>query len=436
MEIWVFLFFVFYVLIAGLTLQMVVLPLTPWHAGDGLMVGGDWILFQEVALNHVALIREFGWSVAQLRPEGHGPSGLAAYIYVITGVSKPWVLLPIHGVVYALGAVGLFWVIEGLCGSKRLALFALTPMFLMPSLSMAWGQLHKDVWAISAVLLLLGFWFRLFVGRHLSIWITFTVLIFVNFSVWWMRSYALQIIFLGQCVLLIFMFFISLNKRVFKPLIIGIVALIFNYVVLINSVSTTASTPASGDYSSDFCKDWKRTLSSASLENAFMGIACTRDRVMSYTPHAKSNVDTDVQFSTAKDVLLYVPRAAQVGVLSPFPNIWFGEVGSTASQIYRLAAAIETSIMYVALFGVLLMLCLLGTGRSGVTLDKTVAFVALLGFSMVWVVAYTLATGNVGSLYRVRFPIMLLWLGLGVWSWSEILVWRRAKSKEFNETHI
>lgn len=205
-EAWVFVFFFSYVLVAGVILQMVVLPFTPWHGGDGLMVEGDWILFQEVAVNHAAQIREFGWSVAQLRPNGHAPSGLAALVYAITGVSKPWVLLPIHGAVYALSAVGLFWVVQGLSGSNRIGLLALAPMCLMPSLAMVWGQLHKDVWAISAVLLLLGFWLRLFTGRPLPVWASLILLVFANFSLWWVRPYTLQIALLGQTILFIFLY--------------------------------------------------------------------------------------------------------------------------------------------------------------------------------------------------------------------------------------
>lgn len=426
-EVAVFAFFFLFVLVAGLLLQMVVLPLTPWHAGDGLMVGGDWILFQEVALKHAAEIREFGWSVAQLRPEGHGPSGLAAFMYAVTGVNKPWILLPIHALVFALAAVGLFWIVEGLSGSNRLGICALAPMCLMPSLAMVWGQLHKDVWAIAAVLLLLGFWLRLLVGRPLSIWIGLMVLIFVNLSLWWMRPYTLQIILFGQVVLLFFLLFVSVKLKRLLPIVLGFFALLSTYTFL-------ESTKVKSDGPYVQCKEWSFSLPSARLDYALLSIACTRDALMTAAPDARSNIDADISFSSAKDVFAYMPRATLVGVLTPFPNMWFAEGTFNASQVFRLVAAVETMAMYIALMGVVLGVALNVSRKSWIGLDKSVAIFALIGFAMVWIGVYALASGNVGSLYRVRYPIMLLWMGLGLWGWTQIIFWWRDRSKAFNET--
>lgn len=433
----IFVFFVSYVLIAGLTLQMVVLPLTPWHAGDGLMIGGDWILFQEVALSHAAQIREFGWSVAQLRPDGHGPSGLAAFVYAFTGVIKPWILLPIHAVVYAVAAIGLFWVVKGLSDSNRLGLFALAPMCLMPSLAMVWGQLHKDVWAVAAVLLLLGFWMRLFTDRPLPVWVGLILLSFVNLSLWWMRPYTLQIALLGQFFLFFLLIYLFFKMGLKKSLLIGIVALIFNIgAFIINKSRLENINEAAGGISHNFCGDWIMTLPYEKLDSTLMTISCTRNGLMRYFPNAKSNLDANVTFLSAQDVIAYLPRAAQVGVLAPFPNMWFAEGTSEASQIFRTIAGVETGAMYAALLGILLVITLIISGRIRVKPDKFIALLAMVGFAMVWVGIYALATGNVGSLYRVRFPIMLLWMGLGLWSWSQNLIWWRNKNKPVNETYV
>lgn len=67
----------------------------------------------------------------------------------------------------------------------------------MPSLAMVWGQLHKDVWSIAAVLLLLAFWARLFVGPVINCWVSLVILFFSNASFWWMRPYTLQIVLFG-----------------------------------------------------------------------------------------------------------------------------------------------------------------------------------------------------------------------------------------------
>lgn len=155
---------------------------------------------------------------------------------------------------------------------------------------------------------------------------------------------------------------------------------------------------------------------------------------MEFSPNSKSNIDTDIKFSSAKDLLVYIPRAVQVGVLAPFPNMWFTEGTSSVSRFFRLIAAAETVTIYAALLSIGFALVLIASGKISIGLERTFAMLALLSFSIVWVGIYALATGNVGSLYRVRFPIMLLWMGLGIWSWSLILLWWRNKNKAFNET--
>ena len=42
-------------------------------------------------------------------------------------------------------------------------------------------------------------------------------------------------------------------------------------------------------------------------------------------PDAGSNIDSDVQFSNAVDVIAYLPRALEIGIFSPFPNYWFSD---------------------------------------------------------------------------------------------------------------
>lgn len=178
------------------------------------------------------------------------------------------------------------------------------------------------------------------------------------------------------------------------------------------------------------------TLPSARLDHTLRAIACTRDGLMRNAPNAKSNIDADMRFSSAKDVLVYLPRAAQVGVLAPFPNMWFTDGASKASRMFRLIAAAETLAMYIALLGIALSLILIVSGQINIGLDRYVALIALIGFSGVWVGVYALATGNIGSLYRVRVPIMLLWMAMGLCCWRLNLFWWQNKSKALNETYV
>lgn len=420
----IFLFIFAYVIVAGLMLQKIVLPMTPWHAGQGLMVGGDWVVFQKFALAHTTQVRELGWGAFELKPQGHAPSGLAAFAYLVTGVSEPWVLLPVHGAVYALAALAFFWILKAVGASTQLAIYALLPLVLMPSLAMVWGQLHKDVWAIAAVLLMLAYWSRLFVAQHLGTGMTLLVLGFANASLWWMRPYTLQMVLVGQLVLFVFLLMTWLKNKNHSSLIFGVLAL----AVTLGAWDSTQGISDDPDKPAKTCKAWVKSLPVAFVDNKLMSLACTRDVLMQDLPNAKSNVDLDVTFTSAADVAAYAPRALQVGVLAPFPNMWFSEGTSEASSIFRAVAAFEMCVMYAALLGLCIFFILMMKNKSGLSFEQKMAICALMLFALVWVEIYALASGNVGSIYRVRFPIMLLWMGLGLLGWYRAGVWWQART--------
>ncbi len=414
-----------YVLVAGLVLQKIILPLTSWHVGQGLMAGGDWVEFQKVAVIHAANISANGWHEFALRPEGHGPSGLAAFVYAITGTVEPWVLLPVNGAVYAVAALGLYWIVLALGASKRTALYALLPMFLMPSLAIVWGQLHKDVWAIAAVLMLLAFWTRLFVGQAFNCWASLLILFFANASLWWMRPYTLQMIMCGQAAMFCVLVITSYKNKKIPPILLGIVSMVITLSFLDfekgSEVESVAKAP---------CVEWQHADHIPYVDSALVEIACIRSRLFDYSKAATSNLDSEMDFHSAGDVLAYSPRAAQIGFFSPFPNMWFSEKASYQSQFFRAVAAVETLVMYVALLGVLLQFGLMFSTQSGVSREQFLATVALLFFSLIWVEIYALTTGNVGSIYRVRFPVMLLWIGMGVLAWQRLLCWLKLREQK------
>lgn len=416
---WRILLLVFaYVVVVGLVLQKIILPLTPWHVGQGLMAGGDWIEFQKVAVIHATNISDKGWHEFVMKPEGHGPSGLAAFVYAMTGTVEPWALLPVNGAIYAVAALGLYWIVLALGASTRAALYALLPMLLMPSLAMVWGQLHKDVWSIAAVLLLLAFWARLFVGPVINCWASLVILFFSNASLWWMRPYTLQIVLFGQAAMLFVLAIGSYKNKKMLPLLAGIasIAITVSFLDLKKGSEVSTAEPIP-------CVAWLHAWHVPYVESALIEIACTRSRLFEYSKAATSNLDSEVAFHSAGDVLAYSPRAAQIGFFSPFPNMWFSEKASYQSQFFRAVAAVETLVMYVALLGVFLQFGLMFSTQSGVSREQFLATVALLFFSLIWVEVYALTTGNIGSIYRVRFPMMLLWIGMGVLAWQRVLGW-------------
>ena len=120
-------------LLAGVLLQTIVLPhLVPsLHAGDGLLVGGDWIGFHREAAALADRVRDVGWSAWELRPDDQSLVGLTAAIYALT-TPEPWVLLPIQAILHATAAVALVWILQGLGYVRRRAVVAGLAYAFMP----------------------------------------------------------------------------------------------------------------------------------------------------------------------------------------------------------------------------------------------------------------------------------------------------------------
>jgi hypothetical protein len=65
---------------------------------------------------------------------------------------------------------------------------------------------------------------------------------------------------------------------------------------------------------------------------------------ISFLPRADQNIGSDVQFTSVSDIVRFVPRAAVIGFLAPFPRMWF-EAGSYGIG-GRLISGAETLVMY------------------------------------------------------------------------------------------
>ena len=113
----------------------------------------------------------------------------------------------------------------------------------------------------------------------------------------------------------------------------------------------------------------------------------------------ESNIDGDVRLTTASDVLRFIPRAAVIGFLAPFPRMWFehGSYGSAG----RLLSGAETLVMYFLYFGV--AACVWRNRRR---LETWLLFlVATLG-----TVALGLVVANAGALYRLRYVFWIMFI--------------------------
>lgn len=445
-EALIFISLFIYVLLAGLFLQKIVIPLTPWHAGHGLLAGGDWIFFHQVALDVSRAIQVEGWGAWSSNPQGQGPAGLAAMFYVLTGIYEPWILLPINAALYGLSGVAVYWIVSPISSNRCIALLSVLPMFVLPSTAIAWSQLHKDLWAITSVLLLLAYWVKLFMGHYVSSLARIILIIFVIVSLWWMRAYTLQIILLGQVVMLLILLVLKKNREI-KIVLWALFSIALNvgavYVSKVNhdnklirvvkhvdvkNSNLGGSNEKQVANSSDAlkitervsCSEWIYTLPIKKIDSILFNLSCTRASMLSEYPDAKSNIDPDVKFSSASDILNYVPRAMQVGMFEPGPSFFFSKVDSQSSQLLRRIAGVESFLMYIAQIGILVFFAHFFVRKTGRNSRGALMLMAVISFSIVWVLLYAFASGNLGTIYRLRLPVMLLWMALGFAGWNEL----------------
>lgn len=403
----IFLGVFFYVLLLGLLLQKFILPLTPWHAGHGLLAGGDWVSFHAIADKLATLIEESGWVHWQLQPEGQALFGITSALYALFGIHEPWVVLPVNAALYATAAVLLWHSMMILTRKPAIALAALLPMLLFPSTAMIWGQIHKDVWALTGAM---GLAWGLVCLSQAEVSLKtcaklIALAIVCTLLIWVVRPYANKIFFaacaLGVVVLMLF----TRPRGVICWLAAG--SFLFAQAGVIAFI-TQPQAPKRP------CDIWQQNPPIPLVDNQLAGLACAREGFRYGYPDAGSNIDTEVGFRNARDIVAYMPRALQIVLFSPFPTMWGMNAKQPGGAVMRLLAIPEMILYYLALAG-----CVLAAVQAQARERATIA--ALVLFSLFVALVYALVVTNIGTLYRMRYPAMLLLLALGTWGWSLLL---------------
>jgi hypothetical protein len=132
-------------------------------------------------------------------------------------------------------------------------------------------------------------------------------------------------------------------------------------------------------------------------------VSFLRHKFISSYPGAGSNIDTDVEFHSLADILLYLPRALMIGLFAPFPNMWFAR-GVQTGLAGRLLSGFEMFLIYV-----IEALAAFAIWRRR---DRLPAWLLLL-ISLAGMLALGLVVANLAALYRMRYGFWLLLIVLG-----------------------
>ncbi len=152
-------------------------------------------------------------------------------------------------------------------------------------------------------------------------------------------------------------------------------------------------------------------------------MARRRSSIVTEQDGANSSVDKSVFFNSTADIVRYLPRAIQIGFFTPFPNTWL-QRGSGTGSAKRFLIGLETLAMYV--IEALACLTLWRRRRQlSVWLLCLVAAMGMLGLGLVVV--------NIGTLYRLRYPFLILLIIVASESLSNLSSFKTLKHRGFEE---
>jgi len=415
------------------------------HAGDGLLIGGDWNFFHRLAVNLADQINQHGWSEWLLRP-GTGPgqsvAGIAAAIYVITGVSKPYVLIPLHSLLHSLGAVVIVYLLEIIGVARRYAVVSALPFLIFPTAMLWYTQMHKDTYYIAGLLLCLFGWvkttqvFSLSASKYFNQLLVALVSLSVGvLLIWTIRPYSIEI--LKGFALLMFLFamiFFMVNliyrrNNVFQSFFMLLI--FFSTLFMLNELSFNAvnvkidtkiyHTPSFSEKlvssgkkqeqeqeqeQSVTYQQWETNpLLHAKLNDILERIYNYRVYFYYQQQYANTTFDQDKQLNSFSKMAMYIPRAMQVGFLAPFPNSWLESGSTKATTIMRRVSGIEMIIIYLLLPAILLSLFVW---------RRKIEYWMMITFSWYYIMVPVYALPNVGTIQRYRYAPLMLLVALGI----------------------
>jgi len=420
-KIWVVIFT--YTLLIGLVVQLILLPYVfpAWHAGNGLLVGGDWVSFNKIAVRLAEKIAAQGWSAWELAPKNQPVAGIAAIFYALI-VPMPWTVLPLNAVLHATAALALYQIVRSLTKDEKKSLLAVLPFVLFPS-SLTWtAQMHNDSYSIAGQLLFFYGWFLL---AHLESYANWKIVLKAALAIvvgvaltWLVRAFLvgiLQIISFGIATLLTIAFIIWASQariQWFKAALAIIIVWILPFTMGFFTTSRKVDRAEKVAIRQNFGWQQPSWQPLVFVERQLRALSVTRQVNIRTWANAGSNIDTQISFHSDLDILRYLPRALQIGFLAPFPRDWFGSGSRAPNTMMRRVSGIEMSLVYLALIG-------LPIGLWYWRNELGLWIILLYAVSMLLV--YSLVTVNVGTLYRFRYPYTMVFVAIGVAAWSTLL---------------
>ena len=411
---------------ASILVQFLVLPvlLPGLHAGHGLLLGNDSVGYHALAAGMAEQIRLTGWSAWSLAPQGQAAAGLAAPFYHLIAPS-PWSLIPVTAALHATTGVIVMRLISMLDADLKIAFTGAALWVVFPS-SLQWvSQIPKDGYFFAGILgalLGLAILLRNVCAKSDAPAIHFGVALLVAGIILAgvVRPYSfllMQAITAGYALIVIPLAFANTRRKALKaPACATISCCLVGLIAVLGfaprDTRLEAATPevasmAEPNVLSDGNQWQSVKVLPAFIDGAFRRLAIARHAYLSSSyKSAGSMIDLETQFHNSIDLLRYLPRAADLGFLAPFPAQWFSPGTSPGGTTMRLVAGIEMLVLYpLLIFGLPLAVW---RWHSRPEFWLTTAFCAF------FIVLYASVTPNIGSLYRMRYGFLMTLSAIGL----------------------
>jgi hypothetical protein len=409
-----------YIASTALMVQLILLPnvFPAWHAGDGLLIGTDCYSFHHIAVDLAQKIHAQGWSAWELRPDGQASAGIAGAVYALT-VPKPWIVVPINAALHATATLFLLRIVQIFLPNWHKALWCVLPFLLYPSAMTWYTQNHKDGYFILGSLMFIYGWILLAQPEAWrNIWWRLLTAVFSSLLgvilVWIVRPYGVQMmqgvgVVLALLLTVVFVIFGARGQIAWQKAIIGIFVAWAVVVVMtpLTKDSISAVVPASAhEKVSESAFLWKESdVIPSFLENKFYALVEVRKGFNSTYPNAGSNIDINVSFHSVWEIIVYLPRAAEIAFLAPFPSQWFKQGTLPTNTMMRRISAVEMVGVYLAF---IFLPYAIWHWRWRIEMWL------ILSFCSGMMLIYTIGICNVGTLYRVRYGYLMTLVGIGI----------------------
>jgi glycosyltransferase involved in cell wall biosynthesis len=369
----------------------------------------DQFKFHKIAVEFAS----HSWREFSFRPMGQFPAGILALLYKLTGIHKPFVMLPILSALGSLSICGTISILRNLGVSGRWWPLLIGVFFTITPTSISWIIYpHKDSFIVPGIILIAWSTLGVFLngartGHYISILIGM-FLVLIN------KPYFSEILLVNSVLLII----VASFKKYFNPrriIFLFFSALLFLVVVLGSKgyLQTRKSQPKKNQYFSKKIKDqankekprqqylkdnWNPIFGIDFLDDALLSLAYTRERFLFQYSHGKTNYFPEIKISSSSDALKYIPRSLILTFFEPLP--WrFNRDDKFLKELLFSLLKLEMIVSYFLIFVLLFSLR-----------DKkiNVSLIVFLCISTPFLIAFGFAVPNIGTINRYRFPFLLL----------------------------